>query len=247
MKRFPIQIIAILLLAVSCQKTNAQPEPISAAQQIYKQYADAEGLTVALIGNYVSKGDTINAVMLQAQDSAAWQKLLSDFGQQQVQAAPSGTKVSSLSITHFNNIDTTRIDTISDDINDFFTATAKLQEFISELPAGSVINKIIDTTIVIEHLQSGEKVPEISDIIASIDSTAANRHLMNAVLNGQEKGYIIHTESDEMTLWLFFYSSPDQYKAIMSRINNDWPQARPNIIQRLFSTDIFSTDSKKKH
>lgn len=250
MKKHSIQIIAMLFLAVSCQKGTAQPEPHSAARQIYKQYANVEGLTVALVENYATKGDTINAVMIQAQNPDAWQRLLSDFdfGLQQIPAPDPATKASYLSISRIH-ADTLRGDTIRDDINEFLNTkiqeivteellNEKLQEFMPDMSKRDslLLNALksmpmnfdtsivhSDTSIAVTNSQTWVNGHKVSDITTT-DSTAHihhNRRLMEATLNGQENGYIVHAESDEMTLWLFFYSSPEQHDAILDRINNN--------------------------
>lgn len=242
MKKFPIQIIAILFLAVSCQKGNAQPEPHSAAQQIYQQYADIEGLTVALVENYATKGDTINAVMIQAQNPDAWLRLLSDFSGYQVQTPAPNAKTSYLSVARIN-ADTLRSDTLRGDINEYLNT--KLQEMVTEellnekvqefMPSMSNCDSLLlnalksvqthfDTSFAMTNSQTWVNGQKVSDITTTADPAALiqhNRRLINAALDGQENGYIVHAESDEMTLWLFFYSSQAQHDAILDRISNN--------------------------
>lgn len=242
MKKFPIQIIAILFLAVSCQKGNAQPEPHSAAQQIYQQYADIEGLTVALVENYATKGDTINAVMIQAQNPDAWLRLLSDFSGYQAQTPAPNAKTSYLSVARIN-ADTLRSDTLRGDINEYLNT--KLQEMVTEellnekvqefMPSMSNCDSLLlnalksvqthfDTSFAMTNSQTWVNGQKVSDITSTTDPAALirhNRHLINAALDGQENGYIVHAESDEMTLWLFFYSSQAQHDAILDRISNN--------------------------
>lgn len=242
MKKFPIQIIAILFLAVSCQKGNAQPGPHSAAQQIYQQYADIEGLTVALVENYATKGDTINAVMIQAQNPDAWLRLLSDFSGYQAQPPAPNAKTSYLSVARIN-ADTLRSDTLRGDINEYFNT--KLQEMVTEellnekvqkfMPSMSNCDSLLlnalksvqthfDTSFAMTNSQTWVNGQKVSDITSTTDPAALirhNRHLINAALDGQENGYIVHAESDEMTLWLFFYSSQAQHDAILDRISNN--------------------------
>lgn len=242
MKKIPIQIIAILFLAVSCQKGNAQPEPHSAAQQIYQQYADIEGLTVALVENYATKGDTINAVMIQAQNPDAWLRLLSDFSGYQAQPPAPNAKTSYLSVARIN-ADTLRSDTLRGDINEYLNT--KLQEMVTEellnekvqefMPSMSNCDSLLlnalksvqthfDTSFAMTNSQTWVNGQKVSDITTTADPAALiqhNRHLINAALDGQENGYIVHAESDEMTLWLFFYSSQAQHDAILDRISNN--------------------------
>ncbi len=250
MKKFPIQIIAILFLAVSCQKGNAQPGSHSAAQQIYQQYADIEGLTVALVENYATKGDTINAVMIQAQNPDAWLRLLSDFSGYQAQPPAPNAKTSYLSVARINADTTLRSDTLRGDINEYFNT--KIQEMVTEellnekvqefMPSMSNCDSLLlnalksvqthfdtnivhfDTSFAMTNSQTWVNGQKVSDITTTADPAALiqhNRHLINAALDGQENGYIVHAESDEMTLWLFFYSSQAQHDAILDRISNN--------------------------
>ena len=203
MKKYIIQIIAVLLTAVSCQKENAESESLSAARQIYNQYADVDGLTVALVGNYASKGDTINAVMIQAQNNEAWASLLDEFDVEQ--QSEEGARVSSLSVNYFH------VDTIVGDMDEYFDEI--LHSLTSELPH-------YDSSIIVRKHQSWEKGVKMVDttIVETEAGFSPNERLISAAVSDRQTGYITHAESDEMTLWLFFYSNESQFKSIMDRI-----------------------------
>ena len=205
MKKYIIPIIVVLLTAVSCQKENYGTDAISAARQIYKEYADVDGLTVALIGNYATKGDTINAVMIQAQNNEAWASLLKEFDVEQL--SKEGAMVSSLSVNYFP------VDTITGDMDEYFDEI--LHSLTSELPH-------YDSSIVVRKHQSWEKGVKVTDttIVETEAGFSPNERLLGAAVSNHQTGYITHAESDEMTLWLFFYSNESQYRSIMDRINN---------------------------
>lgn len=206
MKKFIIPVVAILFIIVSCQKENTETETLSAARQIYNEYADVDGLTVALIGNYATKGDTINAVMIQAQDHAAWLRLLSEFNV--VQRPNEGAKVSSLSVNYFH------ADTLVGDMDEYFEEI--LHSMMSELPQ-------YDSCITILNYQNWEKGVKVSDttIVDTENGVTPNKQLIDAAISDNQTGYITHAESEEMTLWLFFYSNKSQYNSIMNRINQN--------------------------
>jgi hypothetical protein len=205
MRKYIIPIIAVLLTAVSCQKENFKTDALSAARQIYNEYADVDGLTVALIGNYATKGDTINAVMIQAQNNEAWASLLEEFGVEQ--QAEEGASVSSLSVNYFH------VDTIIGDMDEYFDEI--LHSLTSELPH-------YDSSIIVRKHQSWEKGMKIADttIVETETGFSPNERLIGAAVSDHQTGYITHAESDEMTLWLFFYSNESQYRSIMDRIND---------------------------
>lgn len=204
MKKYIIPIVAMLFSFVSCQKDGTETEPLSAARQIYNEYAYVDGLTVALIGNYATKGDTINAVMIQAQNNEAWASLLKEFDVEQ--HAEDGARVSSLSVNYFH------VDTVIGDMDEYFDEI--LHSLASELPH-------YDSSIIVRKHQSWEKGVKVADT-TTVETDAGftpNKRLISAAVSDNKTGYITHTESEEMTLWLFFYSNESQYNSIMDRIN----------------------------
>lgn len=79
MKKTLIPLVACVLLA-ACRPQLTLPDATEAAYDMYLRFADHEGLTVAMLGDYYNDTCTINAVMLQAQDSLAWLRLMEEFG-----------------------------------------------------------------------------------------------------------------------------------------------------------------------
>ena len=72
-------IFAALLLFGAC--TSRNDDVVSAAMDIYSQYADhSKTLTVAFVGDYQADGQTYNAVMFRTTDSTEWEWLKKEFG-----------------------------------------------------------------------------------------------------------------------------------------------------------------------
>ena len=78
MKRLFIPFLLLMLAMTACHQDNiqAQSDATTAAQKVYKQYANRKDLTVALIGDYQG----YNAVMLSAQTPEGWLQLCEEFG-----------------------------------------------------------------------------------------------------------------------------------------------------------------------
>ena len=78
-KRYLLLSLTLLLLLTGCQRQDSMSDAARAAYECYQAYADHEGLTVAMVGDYKPDTNSYSAVMLQAQDSQAWARLLEDF------------------------------------------------------------------------------------------------------------------------------------------------------------------------
>ena len=72
--------LASLLLLTGCCRELPMSREAQAAYEYYQSYADREGLTVAFVGDYIADTMSLNAVMLQAQDSVAWAWLMDNLG-----------------------------------------------------------------------------------------------------------------------------------------------------------------------
>jgi len=218
MKRYLLPLAILMLTA--CHKEAATTAALSAAEQIYNLYAGHANLTVAIVGNYPSKGDTINAVMLQAQSDSAWYALLDEF---ELPTPRSDTeRVSSMVVSKFH----------SD------TAFGTLDQFPDSL-LHTLIGKVpnFDSTLAVTKIQvwkNGEMVQDTLNVVSDIPrrcmsqlcqdamgmgATGSNR-LVKITLSDGKTGYIIRTNGDTQTLWLFFYGSQAQYEAILNRLDN---------------------------
>lgn len=205
MKRFIIALAALLAVA-SCQKVTEETSALSAAQDIYNQYSTVDGMTVALVGNHQSKGDTINAVMLQADNRDLWVWLLDEFDMPQ--APDPDTKVSSAAITYFHAY------TVAGDLDDYFNEL--MNGLLQDMPHR-------DSNITVTNRQSWVNGVKVSDstVVDTATSFSLNRKLMNAAIGDGQTGYIVHSESDEMTIWLFFYENEAQFRRITERLNRE--------------------------
>ncbi|MBR3725750.1 MAG: hypothetical protein IKN11_10240, partial [Bacteroidales bacterium] len=58
---------------------------------------------------------------------------------------------------------------------------------------------------------------------AGIPDTAIpawNKQLMNTTVDNGHSGYIIHNDSDALTLWLFFYTTPTEKEQILNHVTS---------------------------
>lgn len=78
MKRI-VLIVSALMLVAACQRQTEIPEAVSEAYKIYQEYAGREDLMVAMVGDFVKDSSSFNAVMLRAQNSIVWQRLMEEF------------------------------------------------------------------------------------------------------------------------------------------------------------------------
>ena len=219
MKRiiFPL----VLLLLVACQRDETLPEATSAAKEVYLQYADRKDLTVALIGDYQG----YNAVMLQAQTREDWLQLCEEFGVRKYVDADAldTTRVSSLTIASVNARD-------YNSLEDFEShADSNIREMVSQIadrlirekfpPNSQPISIRIDTCYSVTkrmHYDHGVLVDSTGVSDTAIPNW--NKQLMKTTIDKGHSGYIIHDNSDALTLWLFFYSNDSEKYQILNTI-----------------------------
>ena len=218
-----IIFLLVLLLLVACQHETVLPEATSAAKEVYLQYADRKELTVALIGDY--RG--YNAVMLQAQNIGDWLRLCEEFGvRKHVDAdALDTTKVSSLTIASFNTGNCNDIEDVMSHLSD-----SSIREIVSHIydslnglepaPYSQPYSIRIDTAYAITkriHYDHGVLVDSSGDP-DTIVPNYLNKQLMKTTIEKGHTGYIIHDDSDALTLWLFFYSNDSEKAQILNTI-----------------------------
>lgn len=84
MKRFIPYLVMFLVMGLSaCTERTTFSETTTrkkAALELYCKYADNANLTVAYVGNLSVNGNSIDALMLQANNEADWETLKQDFG-----------------------------------------------------------------------------------------------------------------------------------------------------------------------
>ena len=219
MKRiiFPL----VLLLLVACQRDETLPEATSAAKEVYLQYADRKDLTVALIGDYQG----YNAVMLQAQTREDWLQLCEEFGVRKYVDADAldTTRVSSLTIASVNARD-------YNSLEDFEShADSNIREMVSQIadrlirekfpPNSQPISIRIDTCYsVTKRMHHDHGVLVDSTGVSDTAIPNWNKQLMKTTIDKGHSGYIIHDNSDALTLWLFFYSNDSEKYQILNTI-----------------------------
>ena len=213
----------ILLLLVACQRDEMLPEATSAAKEVYLQYADRKDLTVALIGDYQG----YNAVMLQAQTTEDWLQLCEEFDvRKHVDAgALDSTRVSSLTITSFNTGNYNNIEDALSHLSD-----SSVREIVSHIydslsgleptPYSQPYSIRIDTAYAITkrmHYDHGVLI-DSSGASDTVVPKYLNKQLMKTTIKKGHTGYIIHDDSDALTLWLFFYSNESEKTQILNTI-----------------------------
>lgn len=230
---------------VGCQREDELPEATSAAKEVYLHYADRKDLTVALIGNYQG----YNAVMLQAQDNESWLRLCEEFGvRKEVDAdALDSTRVSSLKNVkgrsmsfRFDSIgsvgealalvmDSIRREASSSDSffydgNDEFVS--QMMENIAKGVSRGYMTMHIDTAYSVTHREhyDHDRLVDSSTSIGDwedwLTQRPSDRRLMQTAQQYGNIGYLIHDDSDNLTLWLFFYSTMDEFAQIINNITS---------------------------
>lgn len=225
-----LYFIPVFISLIGCQREEL-PETTSAAKEVYLQYADRKDLTVALIGDYCD----YNAVMLQAQDAEGWLRLCEEFGvQKHVNAsALDSAKVSSLTTADFTLDSNCSFGRIGADGTIEIPGT--LGEFLTDL-LDSVIkaemgsgyrgnflwdSTLRDTSFTFTHTQrwiDGELQEDNRDTIGGNGIPLPQNRLFHIATGHGNRGYLIHDDSDELTLWLFFYSTKDELSQIIDNI-----------------------------
>lgn len=207
----------LLLLCPACQREEL-PEATSAAKELYKRYADRGDLTVALVGDY--KG--YNAVMLQADDHEGWLRLCEEFGEKPVSEilekygvdvdpavlADPATRVTRMTTQH-----------VSVDSSGF---TGSVGSVFTSL-IDSLVRVAIDTAYTVtqtKHYEQGVLVDESRDTSYGVSPDRRpehNRLFQMATAHG-DSGYLTYTDSENLALWVFFYSNIDELAQIIDHI-----------------------------
>lgn len=83
MRKFGISILAVLLLALAAGWVfccSSRTVPLEECSELYRHYADTEGIEATFVQGYrLNDSVRVDVTLLQATDSAAWQRLMKDF------------------------------------------------------------------------------------------------------------------------------------------------------------------------
>jgi hypothetical protein len=194
----------VFLLLVACEREQTLPQATSAAKDIYMQYADHDGLTVALLGDY----NGYNAVMLQAQNTEAWLQLCDTFGvmpRADAQALDT-VKVSHLSVSKVNNAS---------------LPMAKAQQLseIFSVADSSLIQMHLDTAYsIVTSVSYDHGVQTDSSVTVRNGTSPESENLLPISLAHGNCGYVVYYDSDRMAIWLFFYSNDDELNQILNHV-----------------------------
>lgn len=197
------------------------PEATSAAKEVYQQYADRKDLTVALIGDYQG----YNAVMLQAQDAEGWLRLCEEFGvSKSVYASMlDSTTLSSLKTASFA-VDTFHFCGNPDTMqfpNSYGEIFAELLDSVLRNGAGLALRDTAYTITRHEKWVNGQLVDAGRDTVTGDDArqqNLPNDHLFRTATEHGHRGYLLHDDSQSLTLWLFFYSTKEELSQIINTI-----------------------------
>lgn len=218
-------LFLLAILPASCQRENPMPTTTTAAAEVYNQYANRKDLTVALIGDYHG----YNAVMMQAQNNEAWLRLCKEFGvgktvdvaaldSARITSITTGTTNGSGSI--ISGSDTLHLPGIG--IGEFFSGL--LDSLSNEIARGNNphVSITLDTSIHTithrQHWENGTLVDESTDTIGGIDIPAAQNRLLHTAIDHGNSGFLVYSESDALTLWLFFYSTKEEMDQIFDNV-----------------------------
>lgn len=222
---FFASIIFLAIMPASCQREDSMPATTTAATEVYNQYANRKDLTVALIGDYHG----YNAVMLQAQNNEAWLRLCKEFGfgkamdvkaldSARVTSITTGTTNGCSSIIRGN--DTLQLTGVG--IDEFFSGM--LDSLTNEIARGNNphVSITLDTSIHTithrQHWENGTLVDKSTDTIGGIDIPAAQNRLLHTAIDHGNSGFLVYSESDALTFWLFFYSTKEEMDQIFDNV-----------------------------
>ncbi len=218
MKRLLLPLTLLLLLLAACQREEPLPEATTAAKAIYLKYADRTDLTVALVGGY--RG--FNAVMFEAPDHEAWLQLCDDFGvhHREDAGALDSVSVSSLKTTITRSYTLDSVPSMGE------AFTQVLQELMAQHgdPAAGVR---IDTLLYVDTVFTGSAQYDHGVLVDSVADTLirqAIHHdtdpLMQTALQHGDSGYLVTSDSQRLTLCLFFYSTMEEMAQIINHVTN---------------------------
>lgn len=227
MKRLLFITSVLLCCMPACSKSDNLPNNTKAAMKMYEMYATRQDLNVVMIGDYSKGGNTYDALMLQAITDEVWDSLLAEFGIVLLEGFDQISSLTSTQVTTSSKIDNLEelVAALSDSIMDVIQSEVKyhttrtkkvyaegvLVKDSSEEEANTIRDTINDN-----NLKKGLVSGIANSLGMHIDADIAQ-----AAANEGKTGYVIHLESFNHTIWLFFYDSPEGYNAIMQHVEGN--------------------------
>ena len=234
MKNFFIPFL-LLPLAIACQSIKS--EAASAAEEYYLKYADRKDLTVALVSGYEKEGTTLNVVKLQAHDKQTFKQLLADFdvktepvGDKQKPVADDASKTRTTTLTKNESFVIVNGDTLANapvlsSFSDFGSYVDSVMRTIAVDENGRLkVTKdtVYDSVMTVRHRKTydhGVLVSESSDTTADADFLNERRGaLMKTASTYGNRGFGTLSDDENLTLWLLFYNSMEEFGAILDNI-----------------------------
>lgn len=194
----------MLLLFVACEREQTLPQSTSAAKDIYLQYADHDKLTVALIGDY----NGYNAVMLQAQDAEEWLRLCDTFG---VRPMVDAHALDSVRVSHLS---VGKVETASLPI----AVQQQLSQILSTADTAQMQIHLDTAYSVVTSVRYDHGVLVDSSVTVHSGAAPGQGNLLPTTLAHGQDGYLVYYDSDQMAIWLFFYSNDVELDQILNHV-----------------------------
>ena len=193
--------LTFMLLLAACQREEPLPLATSAAKAIYQKYADRQDLTVALVGGYHG----FNAVMFEAPNRESWMQLCDDFG------------------VRYNEedkgLDTANISTLTRSY--VMDSVGTIGEAFAQILGELIREETVASSVVTQHVEydHGALVDSVADTSYSTRGSR-NDPLMQTALQHGDSGYLVASDSQSLTLCLFFYSTMEEMAQIIDHVVN---------------------------
>ena len=225
MKRLLFISTILLCCLPACSKDNNLPSRTSTAMKMYEKYSSRKDLNVAMIGNYCKEGNTYDALMLHALTDVAWDSLMAEFG---IEYKEGFDQIKTLTSTR---------KTTASDIDDVEGLAGAMVDLIMEQVRGEMkCSKTLAKESHTDSVRRKSKTKKASneEVLDTMAAVKLKNGLMSGIFNSLslhidegtaqsaneegKTGYVVHMESQERTIWLFFYDSDESYDAIMRHV-----------------------------
>ena len=221
-KRILGMTMGVLLLgqmisfSASCQNPPSHPAKAS-AKAVFDQYASRNDLTVALVSDYRIGGMSYTAVMLQADDMRAWLRLKQEFDLGEPDDALT-MGFDSVGLDKLNIASMTVSSASVDTVGISSASADSIAQLIQKMGT-----RMISGQVTITHgtqTKAGEMVATETDTVTLTDSKLPSTpvNLMTTAVAAGDKGYVHYADSDNLTLWLFFFKDTDEMLTISKHL-----------------------------